>query len=82
MVELKDIIKLVKICNLTNGDHFSFIDYTSNCKEEYKDKPILYTIKRPKGHCYKYRANYTDFYNLLLQSAEEGLKTTFLKEEQ
>lgn len=69
--ELKTEIKrLVMINNLFKGDKFSYTDYTERENFNPNEKPITYTI-HTKGHHYRYKATFEEFYTLLTSKIKD-----------
>ena len=65
-----DIKKLVKIKNILGGDKVSYIDYEEKENFNPNEKPITYTL-HTKGHHYRFKATYSEFYSFLTNSLKE-----------
>lgn len=73
--ELKaEIKRLVMINNLFKGDIYTYTDYTERENFNPNEKPITYTL-HTKGHHYRYKATFEEFYNLLAKNIKERAST-------
>lgn len=69
-----EIKKLVKVKNILGGDKVSYIDYAEKETFNPNEKPITYAL-HTKGHHYRFKATYEEFYSFLTKTIKEQLTT-------